>query len=55
MADKMTGFKNLIRELASLFSNIKYDIDSFKFLYTKYLNRDDEGKAFDKESVKKIK
>jgi hypothetical protein len=51
----MKGLKDTTRDLASFFSNIKHDIDSFRFIYTKYLIRDDEGKAFANDKVKQIK
>ena len=51
----MKGLKDTTRDLASFFSNIKHDIDSFRFVFTKYLTREEEGKAFTTEQVNKIK
>ena len=54
MGERMSGIKRVSKDLSSMFNNLHLHLDSFVFLFNKYINRKNAEIPVDEAEIKKI-
>ena len=54
MGERMSGIKRLSKDLSSMFKNVHLHLDSFVFLFNKYVNRNNSEIPVDEDEIKRI-